>query len=547
MNHAHCTWLAHVVEWLPRLVGVDAVVERLRDRLDAVLALALLDLEPARPVLTACYANRAGGRRPRDPVAMLRSLVLMGLLGVTSFNRWVRTLHGHPELAVLCGFRAGDVPGLGTHYDFCHRLYDGPYRRPCAHVSRPSDRFRKSRGRFRRNLKEEKARTKACTQAELASHSEGRVAAEVRKALDTLTQVARPDFQGRLQDILMRCAVIPSAQRGLLGNLARIVLTGDGSGIISGAAPHGKLVCDCPREGGRVSCSCARSYSDPTATWGYDSHRERYFFGYRLHVIASAGTRHDLPLHLALAGAHEPDVVMAVDALVQLVKHFRANRLDVNLAYSLWDKGYDAVEFHRLNHTLRITPLIPLAQVTRTPQDDKNRPRDEHGTPLCPGGARMWRHGYNKLTGKLVFCCPAKRPGRKGGERGIHVDLAHCPNGQLCELKSKMGPIVYLPVAEDPRLNPPIARDSAQFIETYKGRSGSERVFSHFKEPGGLGGRPWRRQHLIQIGALAHALGMHARAWAAERFGDAHGIAPGALAAVLADLAKPPTAEVQAA
>jgi len=439
------------------------------------------------------------------------------------------------------------VPGLGTFYDFCHRLYDGPHQRPCSHVSRPSNRLRKSRGRFRRNLKEEKARAKECTQAELAAQSEGRVGAEVRKALESFAQAARPDFQGRLQDILMRCAVIPSAQRGLLGDLARLVLTGDGSSIASGAAPHGKLVCDCPREAGRASCDCARSYSDPTATWGWDSHRERYVFGYRLHVISTAGTGHDLPLHLALAGAHEPDVVMAVDALVQLVKHFRASGLDLRIAYSLWDKGYDALEFYRLNHALGITPLIPLAQVVRTPQDDQNRPRDENGTPICPGGALMWRHGYNKLTGRVVYCCPAKRPGRKGGERGIYVDLAHCPNGQLCEPNTKMGPLVYLPVAEDPRLNPPIARNSAQFVETYKGRSGSERVFSHFKEPGGLGGRPWRRQHLIQIGALSHAIGMHARAWAAEQFGVGRHVAPGSLLAVFAELAAPPATEAQAA
>lgn len=110
-----------------------------------------------------------------------------------------------------------------------------------------------------------------------------------------------------------------------------------------------------------------------------------------------------------------------------------------------------------------------------------------------------------------------------------------------------MGPLVYLRVAEDPRLNPPIARDSEQFAEPYEGRSGSERVFSHYKGPGGLARRPWRRQHLFQIGALAHAIGMHARAWAAERLDAGRDIAPDALLAALAALAAAPLTAAQAA
>lgn len=329
---------------------------------------------------------------------------------------------------------------------------------------------------------------------------------------------------------------MPSVGRGLLGDLTRLVIAGDGSILESGAAPHGKHVCGCRNEPGRPCCTCARNDTDPTATWGWDSHRERYVFGHRVHLLTIAGTRHDLPVHLTMAGAHEPDVVMGVDALVELVKHLRAAGLDARIAASLWDKGYDAEAFYRLNLELGMTPFIPLAHPVRTPQDDQGRARDENGTPLCPAGAAMWRHGFNKRTGKVVYACPAKRFGRKGRERGIYVDLAHCPNRCLCEPDTKMGPLVHLDVRENPRSNPPVPRHSELFLETYKGRSGAERVFSFLKNYGGLAGRPWRHRHFFLIGALARALAMHAKAWVAEASGDRRPKDAAALLSVLAGL-----------
>ena len=116
--------------------------------------------------------------------------------------------------------------------------------------------------------------------------------------------------------------------------------------------------------------------------------------------------------------------------------------------------------------------------------------------------------------------CPAKRPGRTEGKPCIKPDVAQCPRGCFCEPDSVIRPIVHLSVEDDPRLNPPVARNSELFRTLYNKRGGVERFFSQVKEVGGLGKRPYRRQHICLIVAYAQAIGMHARAWVPAVFGD---------------------------
>ena len=47
---------------------------------DTVLALALLDLECVRDLLACCYDHHHGGRKQRDPIALLRTFIVMALL-----------------------------------------------------------------------------------------------------------------------------------------------------------------------------------------------------------------------------------------------------------------------------------------------------------------------------------------------------------------------------------------------------------------------------------------------------------------------------------
>ena len=69
-----------------------------------------------------------------------------------------------------------------------------------------------------------------------------------------------------------------SLELGLLGNTYSISVAFDGSPYYSGASHYGVKVCNC-RAKGIYNCKCPRRYSDPDAIWGWDSYRERWFFG----------------------------------------------------------------------------------------------------------------------------------------------------------------------------------------------------------------------------------------------------------------------------
>ena len=520
MTEGHYSYLNHVFQHvrslLPRSPGLG---NRLLQIIEPMLCLLTLDLEPARELLESCYSNRKGGSTPRDPAAMLRCIVLMVMLGETSFNRWAGRLKGEPELAVLAGFAPGDAPGVGTFYDFCNRLEDGPHRTKCRCRARPSDRRAGARGRFRRNLKGDQRLRKKKDKEEQARRNETKTKIHVGKALETLDQAVSNDVHDRLNEILLRCAVIPSIRYGLLGSLEELVISGDTSPLESQAAPRGKPLCTCFQEGlGR--CQCDRIYSDPTATWGWDHYRECFYFGFKFHVLQAKDGDTELPLHILTAPAHEPDVIMGVSAMTRLYKQLRARLPEARIGVAVFDKGYDATPFYRLIIRMGATPIIPLNQHNVTLVDPNNVPRDAGGTPLCPGGCPMRRHCLNRGAGRVTFNCPAKRPTHKNGKHVYTFRPDICPRNEPCDPGSSLGPFVTLSVEDDPRLNPPISRSTRSFSELYDMRTCAERFNSFCKVKGKVDRCPYRREHLFMINLMCQALHRHAQAWVRDRFGQ---------------------------
>jgi hypothetical protein len=490
---------------------------------DSLLQLMLLDLEPARPGLESCYSNRRGGRPRRDPVCLLRSLVAMTMRGVTSITDWVDATRREPLLAIVCGFDpAQEAPGVGTYYDFMDRLRDGPAVRRCAHVIRETERLRGGRGRFLRKLRDEKARAK---QEREAGGAEAPVRQAVERARRTASEPLPQDFTERMNVILMRCGVVESARRRLLGDTGRLDVAMDGSPLVTHAIGDGHRRCDCTR---RSSCEHERAYADPDATWGWDSYRERYYFGHRLHVVTTHAAGADLPLHLMLDAAHTADAVLGVRALANLGKHLAAELPHSRLHAAIADTGYDATAFYELILEMGAAPIIPLHPNTRPPAETNGIRRAPDGRPLCPGNLPMRFHGHNKRTSKLVYNCPVKRPGRADGKHAMRTYVHDCPLAALCEPDTAMGPLVHIPVGDDPRLNLPIPRNTPAFDALYDQRTATERFFSTVKG-NGLGARPYRRRHVFHIITLCHALRLHARAWLAQD--HAAGTAPTRIAA----------------
>ena len=64
------------------------------------------------------------GPAPRTPSCMQRSYLLSIAFKVTSLTEWAAQLKINPLYSILSGFEVGNTPGVGTFYDFIHRLWD---------------------------------------------------------------------------------------------------------------------------------------------------------------------------------------------------------------------------------------------------------------------------------------------------------------------------------------------------------------------------------------------------------------------------------------
>jgi hypothetical protein len=92
-----------------------------------------LNLDPAGEILQPLYSENPRGRKPYDPICMLRALLLMILLRYKSISKFAQDLKAKPRLAKIAGFFNGEVPVAGTFYLFIDRLEDGKYQKPCQH------------------------------------------------------------------------------------------------------------------------------------------------------------------------------------------------------------------------------------------------------------------------------------------------------------------------------------------------------------------------------------------------------------------------------
>ena len=83
--------------------------------------LRLLDLDPVMRYLSQFYSTL--GRPAQNQTQIIRSLILMMMLGFTGLTAWVRKLNADSLLAVLVGCPADSLPPLGSYFDFMDRLW----------------------------------------------------------------------------------------------------------------------------------------------------------------------------------------------------------------------------------------------------------------------------------------------------------------------------------------------------------------------------------------------------------------------------------------
>lgn len=496
---------------------------------NALVVLWELDLAPARPVLQACYAPDPRGGDPWDPLVMLRCLLLAVLVGQPSLNDWVADLKANRVLRVLASLPGEDAPGVGTCYDFLHRLHNGPVRRACAHQDRPSDAERR-RAETPRHLqkaerppKEKKKRgrrRKTDPAPVVAPAVTERLVAELEQA----RALANPhDLLARLSAILLTVGVAASAQRGLLGKLSQVRAAGDGSALVTGASRQGKRVCGHPKT---ERCECPKRFSDPEAQFGWDEHRKTFFFGHHFYEISVSSEGHDLPLAIRLDPGNASDFTASLQTFERLRKDLRATLPELAITTFIADSGHDGEPVYRFLLDRGAAPVIPLkgpAPATHPQRPDLKL--SARGVPTCQAGAEMTSWG-SAGPGRKVFVCPVKA----GKLKTCPLAPADQPDW-LCQPGTRLGPVVGVKVDDNPRLCPPIPRNSPGYQPLMNLRSGCERSNSVKKEAFKLEAARHRRSSFWLIRLHLIALLQHARAWVAR-------VAP---ADLVADLLSPNT------
>ena len=297
--------------------------------------------------------------------------------------------------------------------------------------------------------------------------------------------------------------------------MSRLIVSGDGSALLSGASSTGKPTCNCRKEG-IYNCKCDRLYRDPTADWGYDSYRDCYYFGHTFYQYVVSSSGHDLPLHVSIGPASESDFTLSLKGLDRLQKALKDNRLDCKIEALAYDAGHDAKGIYEYLIENNIKPVIALNQRSGLPAATGTAQSiNQQGAPLCIAGLDMRRHS-KASNGRIYYNCPVKRPTHINGKSEWKSYEEDCPRAVLCQPETKMGPVVYVRSDEDVRLYPEIARESPLYKQIMNQRTGCERSNSTKKVTYKLGQRPCRNASHYLIRLYLVSLLEHARAWVAE-------------------------------
>ncbi len=407
----------------------------------------------------------ATGRPSENQPGIFRSLVLMVCLGYP-LDRWVGKLSLNPVLQIACGF-TGKLPGVASYYDFINRLIkldEKPRLKP-----------KKRKPRKKHGKKK------------LPPRHPGTVKKLAREILTGRRLDHRPERL--LQEVFAAIAVQPSIDLGLIPK--SVSISGDGTCIETGASPYGVKTCGCKD----FLCDCPRRFSDPNATWGWDSHNERYFYGYTGYFISTynKAQKIDLPLYLRLVDAKRHDSVSAVVALAE----FRDLYPNLTVNTFISDSASDNYATYELLDRWGINAVIAL---NHTAKGNFNYPKqltvDENGVPVCPGGHRMVYSGYcGNDRCRLKWRCP-----RAMGKP--------CPNCVACS-HTPYGRTAYTKPDWDLRLFTKIPRGSSRWKAIFKERTAAERVNNRILNHYGVESSHVRGKKRISFFSTLAALNIH--------------------------------------
>lgn len=452
IKYSHKQYQSFVHEFLSRFFISNGQHITILKRASLIIKLWIADLTGIVALLKSRYTNTNKGAPPKDPVAMFRSLILMSLKGETSIPKWVETLRTDPFYAILSGFLpacvstvkvegipADPIPGVGTFYDFMDRL------------------IRKDRILYKSKLRKlkRKPKKKQKKNQKLDSSKPGVVERLVKRVFKYDLSKLPVQLESTLNQILKDVFVMPSIPLDILGDPDNLNVAADGTCMPSHASPYGKKVCKCKLKLGQ-QCDCPRFFSDPTATWGWDSYNEKYFYGHTFHGFTACDSFYSLPIHIKCVSAKRHDSVTGVYELKELTDLYHEFHFDAGI----FDSAYDANAFYLLNAHYDINPIIALNSRSLNPTANSEFVVvNEDGIPHCKLlGHKLRNWGIMRDSYRRKWLFPVQ-----------------CDNCSKCDACSNK--IFYTKTRDNPRFFTATIRGSEEWKQLYKRRSTTERCW----------------------------------------------------------------------
>ncbi len=453
------------------------------EQADIIYKVFITDLTSVREVLIDTYNPR--GEKPWDPVSLFRTYWLMCQYGENgSITKWIKKLKSNPFWAIVSGFHPANIPGVGTLYDFEDRLCDFDNGDRAKRTKKMLSSDSKPQKKFKKNQKK-------------PPKSKGIVERLIERIIrdEDTSQPQRDD--DLLHTIFKQSFVIPSAQKGLLGNPTDLQFAGDGMVLSTGSSPYGIKECDCWEKQGKLNCDCPRRFNDPDANWGWDSYREIYIYGYSNYTFTAADSPHDLPLFSTIAQASRHDSVSHTYALYRMKELYP----EFNFSADILDSAHDNYATYEFLDHLNIEPFIAL-----NPKNKGNfkyePPIDitDEGVPICKAGFEMVNWGIQKKRRRIKWRCP-------------HVVLKGCTCPEFNCSDSDYGRTCYTKPDWDKRIFTPTPRGSQKWNKTMKKRTSSERRNSQVKIKLNLEQDKVRSKSRWLIRIIMRDSAIHANAW----------------------------------
>ena len=403
---------------------------------DLIVKFWYLDLSETDTIMLNYYP-KSGKPVKRLPSSLLRSYLLSIKLHITSITKWCELLKITPLYAILSGFPVDDTPGVGTFYDFFNRLWQSENNNYISQLKHQKEKVQKG--------KKQGDKTPCDTNSISA------------KLLPLLERMELPNTNPfyLIFRLYKEQFLDTSIRKGLITPNA-LCLAGDGTPVQTARLERSKRICGCDKN---THCNCKRKFSQPDCNWGWDSSRNKYFFGYHLYMFVAADSKNDLPVFPMLERASRHDMLSFLHTFFSMKSYLSEFRIEKLFL----DAAHDAYPIYDYCKTNDITPFIDLNPGKTGHFKYKNDfTIGNDGVPVCKMGLRMHHDGVEKAKHREKYRCP----------------LANRKKGCFCEhpcSDSKYGRTVHLQQKDNPRLFNIPPRDSKEWKLEYNSRTSVER------------------------------------------------------------------------